>query len=126
MAGGRRGAIRPGCLIWGALGLLVVVMIWKMVDFHLLGPAGVRAAVNDAYDSVRAFRGTEVERRAVCREAWNTLRESSDNPLVQQCRGPLGCDLTFTDDSIYVAYPDTLYFPLFGEYHKVFRIGRVF
>lgn len=106
--------------------MLVLVMAWKMIDFHLLRPASVRAALNDSYDAVRAFRGTEVQRRATCREAWEELRSSTDNDLVLACRGPLGNDLTFTDESVYVSYPDTLHFPLIGNYNKVFRIGRVF
>jgi len=124
--GNRRGSIRPGCLIWGALILLVVVMAWKMIDFHMLRPASVKAVLNESYDAVRTFRGTVVQRRSACRDAWEELRRTTDNELVLACRGPLGNDLTFTDDSVYVAYPDTLHFPLIGIYHKVFRVGRAF
>lgn len=124
--GPRSGVIRPGCLIWGALILLVGVMAWKMIDFHMLRPAAVKAAVNDAYDSVRGFRGTETERRSTCREAWDELQSTTDNRQIQNCVGPVGNDLTFTNESVYVSYPDTLHFPLFGEYAKIFRISRIF
>lgn len=124
--GSRSGVIRPGCLIWGALILLVGVMAWKMIDFHLLRPAAVKASLNDAYDSVRNFRGTETERRSECRQAWDELQSTTDNLQVQNCVGPVGNDLTFTDESVYVSYPDTLHFPLFGNHARIFRISRIF
>jgi hypothetical protein len=122
----RRGSIRPGCLIWGALILLVVTGAWKSIDFFLLRPAGVKAALNDAYDSVRGFRGTIVEKRSTCRESWEEIVSTTENPYVLRCHGPAGQDLSFTDDSVYVQYPDTLHFPIFGEIPRVFKIARPF
>jgi len=117
----RRGTSRPGCLVWLSLVLLLLAFIWKTLDFFVLNPAGVRAAVNDAYDVVRVHRGTIDAKKVRFLEAWSDIRENTTDDYVRRCSRP-----AFEDDSVFVDYSDTLHLPAFPDIVHDFRIYRIF
>ena len=79
----RRGLGRTGCMVWVTLGLLIVALVWKSLEFFIFGPAEVKAALNDAYDSVRLMRrGTPVQRRETFVRSWEALYDSTGSELI--------------------------------------------
>lgn len=120
----RTGIGRTGCLVWVTLGLLVVALVWKSLEFFIFGPAEVKAALNDAYDTVRILRGTPDIRRLAFYESWAALYDSTDSDLVRRCgRRPM-----FDGDTVYVTYADTFHLPAVPDslMAKTFRISRLF
>jgi len=114
---------RTGCLVWVALGLLVLAFIWKSLQFYILGPAEVKAALNDAYDQVRVMRATPDVRRIAFFDAWRAVQDSTDSPRVRRCTRP-----AFEGDSVYVQYSDTFHLPAIPDSLTVknFKIYRLF
>jgi hypothetical protein len=125
-SGSRRGAVKSSCLLLAAAALLVLVSGWKALDFLVLRPASVRGELNDVCDTVRGYRGREDERRITFLENWRTHCDSTGNEYVLRCHPPRGAAPTFSNDTLFVQYPDTLHIPVFGRIVKVFRISRPF
>jgi len=121
----RRGLGRTGCMVWVTLGLLIVALVWKSLEFFIFGPAEVKAALNDAYDSVRLMRrGTPVQRRETFVRSWEALYDSTGSELILRC----GRMPRFDDDTVFVMYTDTFHLPAVPDSltAKTFRISRLF
>jgi hypothetical protein len=119
----RTGLGRTGCIVWVSLLLLVVALIWKSLQFFILGPAEVKAALNDAYDRVRVLRGSPDIRRIAFYESWAALYDTTESDLVGRCSRPV-----FDGDTVYVQYSDTFHLPAIPDSltAKTFRIYRLF
>ncbi len=116
----RRGAVRPGCLVFAALTLLAVAAAWKSIDFFILRPAGVKAVLNDVYDTVRTVRNPEIKKINFLTN-WSAMRDTTSSEYILRCTRP-----TFGNDTVYVQYSDTLYLPVIGAWDKTFRVTRIF
>ncbi len=118
-----RGAIRPGCLVWAALILLVAVFAWKSIDFFVLRPAGVKKSLNEAYNPVRVMRTRNTaERFTRFQTEWRAYRDSTSDIYVQRIATPPRLD----GDTVWVLHIDTLHLPVIGPLVDSMKIKRYF
>jgi hypothetical protein len=116
----RRGALSFGCLLWGALILLVVVIAWKCIDFYVLGPAAVKRAMNRVDANVTDTLDRALKRQEF-RRLWEELRDSPDG--LPEMRFPNTA--MFSGDTFIVMYEDSLPIPGFPPLRHSFMLRKL-
>ncbi len=110
-----RGAFKIGCLVWAAVVFLVVLWGWKLLDFHVLGPAAVKKVMNETWSQVDALNTTPA-RQAEYLTLWNQWKREQNIPF--QFSG-------FRGDTFVVLWSDTLPVPVFPDITRDFRLARI-
>jgi hypothetical protein len=116
----RRGAVSFGCVLWGVLIMLVLVIGWKLLDFYILGPAKVKRALNTIDAHVMDTINKDVKQSHFLR-LWSELRDSPDG-LPVEGRPYTGM---FSGDTFVVVYMDTLPIPGFPPLTHRFRLTNL-
>jgi hypothetical protein len=118
----RTGVIKPGCLVLAALVLLAAAFAWKTIDFVVLKPAAVKAALNDVFDTVRGGSRSQIDQRRIrFLQNWGNYRDTTDNRYILRATSPV-----FDDDTVWIEYTDTMPIPILGGWVKTFRVQRLF
>ncbi len=52
---------KTGCLMWAVLFCFVLLWGWKLMDFFILEPAGVKKDINEIVDQVGRIQNTQAK-----------------------------------------------------------------
>ena len=117
---GESGKIGLGTLAMLALILVLATAAWKAIDFFILGPSTVKAAIGDIHDDIRnSARHMHVDMYFQrFRDAWLTLKSNSDDEIIIRTSTPHreGAEIVIT-------YSDSVCFPSLPTFRHEFRIS---
>ncbi len=106
---------KTGCLMWAVLFCFVLLWGWKLMDFFILEPAGVKKDINEIVDQVGRIQNTQAKQVEFL-SRWGEYRRSADRSFDQA---------GFSGDSFIVQWKDTLRVPVFPSIPHTFRLTRL-
>ena len=120
---GRLGKVGLGTLAVFAIVFVVVVAGWKTIDFFILGPSAVRAAMGDVHDEIR---NGEYRRYITLEQYWeefhdhwiNVMHNTRDE-IVMRTSPPRR-----EGAQIVITYSDSINLPSLPTFRHTFRITR--
>ncbi len=101
--------------MWALLFCFVLLWGWKLIDFYVLQPAGVKKGLNETMDSVSRVQ-TVAAMQVEFNSAWAEYERTSE----------IQFDFTgFQGDSFVVQWTDTLHVPVFPSIPNEFRLTKL-
>jgi hypothetical protein len=117
---GESGKVGLSTLAMLAVILVLATAAWKAIDFFILGPSTVKAAIGDVHDDIRnSARHMQMDMYFQrFRDAWLTLKSNSDDEIIIRTSTPHreGADIVIT-------YSDSVCFPSLPTFRHEFRIS---
>ncbi len=106
---------KTGCLMWGILFVFVVLWGFKLVEFYILQPAGVRKDLSEVAEQVGRIQNTQAKQVEFL-SLWADYERSCDRVFTVTA---------FSGDSFIVKWDDTLHVPVFPSIPHSFRQVRL-
>jgi len=106
---------KSGCLMWGVLLVFVVLWGFKLLDFFILRPAGVRNDLSEVAEQVNRIQNTQAKQVEFL-SYWADYERSCDRVFTTTA---------FSGDSFIVEWEDTLHVPVFPSIPHSFRQTRL-
>ena len=106
---------KAGCLMWAVLFCFVALWGWKMMDFFVLQPAGVKKGMNEVADQVNRIQNTAAKQVEYL-SLWADHERSLERVF---------STTAFSGDSFIVEWHDTLDVPVFPSIPHTFRLTRL-
>lgn len=106
---------KTGCLMWAVLFVFVALWGWKLMEFFILQPAGVRKDLSEVAESVNRIQNTQAKQVEFL-SRWAEYERTCDRVYTSTA---------FSGDTFIVEWEDTLDVPVFPSIPNTFRQKRV-
>ncbi|MBN1433636.1 hypothetical protein JW921_02680 [Candidatus Fermentibacterales bacterium] len=116
----RAGKIGLSTIAFLAVALTIVSAAWKAIDFFILGPAGVKAAMNDVHDEIRgASRHMPANRYfEEFRNGWLAYKRNSYDDIILRTSPPHE-----QGGRIFITYDDSIEIPALPTIRHEFSVS---